>query len=255
MRIECPECQAEYVIDPGRAARKFARIRCAVCGHAWIRRRPAAGFAGNIDGIPSGRDAAGYQIDRVPLSRAATASRVRHLPQGQSPKRSLGAGAAAGARRGLKTLRGIAVVLFAVAVPGLLLAQREMVVRAVPQTAGLYARAGFPVNSRGLQLRDVKSILSEENSQRVLMVEGHIANIRTGTTAVPDLRVSVRAEGGREVYHWVTPAPKNKLAQGETLLFRARLVAAPEDGRDIKIQFAGKEDVPAAPGKKPAPAK
>ena len=32
-------------------------------------------------------------------------------------------------------------------------------------------------------------------------------------------------------------AAKGELAAGESVLFRARLVAAPEDARDLKVQF------------------
>ena len=77
-----------------------------------------------------------------------------------------------------------------------------------------------------------------DNAQRVLVVTVLIENVRTAEVQVPQLRLGVRNDAAREIYHWEAPVPKAILASGESVMFRARLLAAPEAARDVKVQFA-----------------
>jgi hypothetical protein len=128
----------------------------------------------------------------------------------------------------------VAIALGSMSLAGL----KEEIVRVVPATASLYAAAGLPVNLRGLEFRRVTSRLSGENSQRLLKVEGEIANLRGGFNKVPPIEVVVRGDDGRALYRWTASAPKPKLGGNETIAFETRLVAPPEAGRDIKVRFA-----------------
>ena len=56
--------------------------------------------------------------------------------------------------------------------------------------------------------------------------------------AVPALRIAVRDKAHNELYSWTAPAPKTKLDAGETIVFRSRLAAPPEDGQDLMVSFA-----------------
>ncbi len=133
-----------------------------------------------------------------------------------------------------KAIAAVACVVFALTAVG----RRETVVRLLPGSAGLFAAMGLPVNLRGLEFRNMRSRVIEDGGQRILAVEGDIANDRRTKTRVPDLALAILSSDGRTIYSWTTPAPKTEVAVGETVYFRARLAAPPADGRAVKIQFA-----------------
>jgi hypothetical protein len=128
----------------------------------------------------------------------------------------------------------VAIVLGGMSLAGL----KEQIVRAMPATGTLYAAAGLPVNARGLEFRGVTSRVSGDNAQRLLKVQGEIANVRPGLNPVPPLEVVVQGEDGRPLYRWTASASKAKLGGNETIAFETRLVAPPEAGRNVKVRFA-----------------
>ena len=131
------------------------------------------------------------------------------------------------------------------------IAARERIVARFPAANKAYAALGMPVNLRGLAFRSVKPTLSEEGQQRILGVEGRIANVRNRTADVPDLRIAVLSDSGAEIYNWTAKSPKPKLEPGEEIAFRARLNAAPEGAQQVKVRFADVEAKPkASPAKK-----
>ncbi len=125
----------------------------------------------------------------------------------------------------------------------ILMARREQVVRAFPASAGAYAAIGLPINLRGLELRNVRSKLLNDGGQKVLTIEGDIANITPNGGKVPDIQVSVRNSAGLVIYTWNSPAPKSELSSGESIYFRARLAAPPAEANDVKLQFAEAEPI------------
>jgi hypothetical protein len=128
----------------------------------------------------------------------------------------------------------MAVVLGSMSLIGL----KEEIVRVAPATGAVYAAIGLPVNLRGLEFRDVKSVVSEDRSQRLLKVNAEIANLRPGLTQVPPIELVVQGEDSRALYRWTATAPKPKLGANETIAFEARLVAPPEAGHDVRVRFA-----------------
>jgi hypothetical protein len=117
-------------------------------------------------------------------------------------------------------------------------ARRDMVVRAAPGSAGLFAAIGLPVNLRGLDFRDVTSRILDDGAQRVLAVEGDIVNLRSAAEKLPDIRIVLRGADARMVYAWTAPPPKKEAGAGEAVRFRARLAAPPAEGVDTKLTFA-----------------
>ena len=261
MLIECPRCNARLEMDRARATQRLARVRCATCEHGWIARLPPPGDPPpppTIDlDLSEIRSLATPRPEPAPAeppreARDVVAAIAPPKPHERfvKPREARVAPRRSTRARALPALRSLGIAACVVTLPSLAIAKKDSVVGVVPQTAGLYAAIGLPVNLRGLQLREVKSILGEEGAQRILMVEGQIVNARAVSQQTPDLRLSVRNAAGREIYHWVSPPPKGELAAGESAPFRARLVAAPEEGADVKIQFVNAEPKPAAPVKK-----
>jgi hypothetical protein len=128
----------------------------------------------------------------------------------------------------------LAVILGSMSLVGL----KEEIVRAFPASGTLYAAAGLPVNLQGLEFRGFKSRISADGSQRLLKVQGEIANLRPGLSHVPAIELVVQGEDGRALYRWTAAASKPKLGAKETIAFEARLVSPPAGGRDVKVRFA-----------------
>jgi predicted Zn finger-like uncharacterized protein len=245
MLTECPACQTRYDIDAALLRRRGRRIRCSACGERWFMAamaqdehesalRPAAPAP-----LPPVAVRPEISIELSPLPDAAPAfaappvlpplrARIGTAPRvGFRWRPRLSAGGMAMAA----TLGCIALMMGAVA-------QRERIVRHVPQSAPVFAAVGLPVNLRGLEFREVKSTLLTEGDKRTLAIEGVIAQVGPRDAHVPDVRLAVRDPSGREIYTWTAPAPRPNLGRGETVAFRARLAAPPKDGAQIKLRFA-----------------
>ncbi|HSP26348.1 MAG TPA: FxLYD domain-containing protein [Saliniramus sp.] len=119
---------------------------------------------------------------------------------------------------------------------------RESVVRSVPATALLYDLAGMSVNLRGLDITNVTSTVTTEANGRYLTIEGEIANTTATERRVPQITISLWGEARQTLYSWSVEPPRANLAPGETTRFRARLVAPPDEARQVLVRFAPDAD-------------
>jgi predicted Zn finger-like uncharacterized protein len=135
------------------------------------------------------------------------------------------------------------LMVLAVLAGGIL--QKQRVVEYLPQTAKLYAAIGMPVNLRGIEIANVKSRLIDDNGIQVLVVDGDLRNVAGKQVPVPRLRFSVLGEKGDEIYAWSAQADKNSLNPGESINFRRRLAAPPQDGHRVNVRFLTAADITA----------
>jgi predicted Zn finger-like uncharacterized protein len=222
MLIVCPACASEYTLDPDQIGPAGRTVRCAACREPWFVAAPAPEPGSDLS--PPGEavfSAAGTAPPRRAGTRAAKATAAGR----PSRRRLAGAGLA---------LAGIVAFVLA-----LLPAGRAGLVRALPQTARLYAGLGLPVNLRGLAFRDVAAyqVPDASGSGRVV-VEGDLVSAAKEAVAVPPLRLELRDEHGQVVYRWTAPAPRDRLEPEESARFRAELPNAPAKGRDVLVRFA-----------------
>lgn len=122
---------------------------------------------------------------------------------------------------------------------GLLVGGRTQIVRLAPAVAPAYAALGLTVNLRQMDLQGVTSRLADEDGRTILVVEGEIRNLAEASRAAPRMLMAVLDADGREIYHWTAAPPKSRLASGEKAVFRARLAAPPQGGREVRVRFAG----------------
>jgi hypothetical protein len=134
------------------------------------------------------------------------------------------------------------MVLALLAVIAAILAWRAEVVRAMPQTASLFAKIGLPVNLRGLAFEDVKVERDATEGVPVLIVQGAVANSARRRVEVPRLRFSLLDARGLEVYNWTALPGRASLGPGESVEFRTRLASPPAEGRDVQIRFFTRKD-------------
>lgn len=136
-----------------------------------------------------------------------------------------------------------ATIALAAAIATALLAFRNEIVRALPQTARLYAAIGMPVNLRGLAIKDVKISGETHEGVPVLVIEGAVVSKAKQTVEVPKLRFAMRGAGGVEIYAWTMQAQTRVLAAGESLPFRTRLASPPAEARDVVVRFLHRRDL------------
>lgn len=139
-----------------------------------------------------------------------------------------------------------ALILVLLVVNAALLAWRVEVVRALPQTASLFATIGLPVNLRGLEFSDIKVAREQHDGMPVLVVDGVIVSVAATPVEVPRLRLAIRNETGGEVYAWTALPTRSILGPGEQLPFRSRLASPPAEGRDVAVRFHNRSDAAAA---------
>lgn len=134
------------------------------------------------------------------------------------------------------------IILALLTVIAAILAWRAEVVRAMPQTASLFARIGLPVNLRGLVFEDVKIERDAAEGVSVLVVQGAVTNVTRRRVEVPRIRFAVRDPSGAEVYQWTAQPARATLGPGESLEFNTRLASPPAEAHDVQVRFFGRQD-------------
>lgn len=144
-------------------------------------------------------------------------------------------------KRGFRPGWGTAALALSVVVAAIL-AFRVELVRAMPQTASLFATLGMPVNLRGIAFEDVKVQKDLTEGVPVLIVSGTIVNTSKVRIEIPRLRFAFRNAAGAEVYDWTALPQKSWLVPGEAQRFVSRLASPPVGGHDITVRFFTRQD-------------
>jgi hypothetical protein len=130
----------------------------------------------------------------------------------------------------------LVVLGFAIA-DAAIIAWRADLVRAMPQTAGFYARLGLPVNVRGLRFDSFAATAEWRDGTPVLVVKGEISNTASKAEQVPLLHLSALNVEHTQIYSWAAPLARHALAPGETMPFTSELTLPPLDTREITVRF------------------
>jgi hypothetical protein len=120
----------------------------------------------------------------------------------------------------------------------LLTGNRNYLVDLWSPSANIFALIGMPVNMRGLEITNLRSVLVDEDGLRSLTVEGDIKNIADSSLKVPDLDMNIRSSAAHAIYSWRTPSPRSTLNKGETMTFRTRLAAPPDGAAEVQVRFS-----------------
>ncbi len=241
MLIVCPACASEYRIDAERVGTAGRSVRCAACRETWFISPDdvAAGLLAEMKPEPDPFDAA--PVDEPP---AATEAAAEPAPRRRPPPKASRKAKKSGVSRLSPALAaGLAVA----ALLPLALLGRATVVRAMPQTAALYAGIGLAVNLRGIDFSDVAAFQTpaEGAEPARLVVEGDLVGVARERVAVPPVEIEVSDEQGQSLYRWSVPGPRAALEPGERARFKASLSAPPARGRRIEVRFGETAPAPA----------
>jgi hypothetical protein len=138
--------------------------------------------------------------------------------------------------------RWTAIILVLVIFDLALVGARTAVVRALPQTASLFAAIGLPVNLRHLQFERVSISKEAQDGVATLIVQGAIVSEAGKPVAVPRLRFAARNAAGQEVYTWTTPPPLRILEPGARTEFRSQVATPPVEAHDVMVRFLSAND-------------
>ncbi len=247
MNLTCPSCDSTFRIDPDQIGPAGRQVRCGSCGHGWTQPQlsedetPAAVEAPAAAEAPAEPEVQAPPPEEGPLQEeppaeekpAAVLSASRR--RGTKPRATPPPGAS-----GRRIAAGW-IIFFLVA--GALAAGayfgRAQIVAALPAAAELYRLAGLPVEpplGDGLELRDVKSVRRLIDGERVVVIEGTVANISDGPRDIPQLRASVTDGTGAQVEEWVFSANSANLPPGGVTEFETSTRNAPREG-SLGIDF------------------
>ncbi|MDB5533019.1 MAG: thioredoxin [Hyphomicrobiales bacterium] len=182
-------------------------------------------------------------LDRHASQEPAVSHQNRpRAPQGKlrEPKSKIDDAAAARQSGRLRRFAPVLSVVGLTVVCSLAIAGRVHIANMLPATAPLYAALGIPANARGLEIRDIRSTLLEDQGQSYLVVEGQIANLRNAPSKLGDLRLSLRDPSGREIYTWSAAPPEARVGAGAVLAFKTRLASPPRDAQDVLVRFGNR---------------
>jgi predicted Zn finger-like uncharacterized protein len=254
MLIICPDCETSYEVEPADLGARGRKVRCAECGSVWRAASEAEKPAAAPDLHPDelADKAVEVEIEEIdvpetaplPIEAAEDVIVVENSPpRRKGQRRPRGTAPRAMSRPRFMQIMAAAglAVLVALGV------WREQVVKMLPDLAGLYAAAGLPVNLRGLEFRDMKTVEVMEGGVPLLVVRGTIANVKEQAAEVPRMRLAVRGVSGREIFVWTALPQKSQLEAGESVAFTAQLASPPAEGREVAVRFLSARDVAQKP--------
>jgi len=118
---------------------------------------------------------------------------------------------------------------------------RNEVVAIFPESAPIYQTLGLPVTlPLDLQFENVTSERFDERGIAILVIEGDIVNLSERPREVPQIRITLLDEGGREIHEELFEPAADSLESGGKTRFSGRLVNPSAEARNFSVTF----DVP-----------
>ena len=272
MIITCPHCSTRYPVKPGAFASGPRKVRCAKCGHSWDQQPlEEGGDAEAPSATPSApADAAPVVGPAKPVfkrepekdkSAGRTPRQINTTVAGAGPDNATGGrlrsfvhGAAAMRRVRFLTILGwITLLIFLGGTLGAGWVFRNEIASLWPATADVYELAGDKINLRGVEFHKVRYEKQEVNGLPVLAIMGEVSNVSDEPRALPRLRIGLRDEKQKEIYHWTFALPERRLMPDQSVPFVTRLSSPPPATRDVEIRFDKGSDL--SPGGKAATVK
>ncbi|MBT7942428.1 MAG: DUF3426 domain-containing protein, partial [Alphaproteobacteria bacterium] len=136
-------------------------------------------------------------------------------------------------------IAAIAVVVLFLALGGGAFFARSFIIEMVPQAAGIFEMLNFGGSEigEGLDIRNVKSLREVESGVDMLIVRGEVSNVSEEERMVPMIRVVLYDGEGEEVQSTIAAPLKNRLPQGTSIGFSAKLPEPSALARRLEVTF------------------
>ena len=238
MIITCPRCATRYLLETGVVRPPGRQVRCARCQHTWFQ-DAALDLPQPVPVPVEERAPSGPVTDKSRMLPPPPGAIPQPVPRFEVPPPPPSASPFGDRQRARsRSLAGVMVLLATVA--GFLLFfiyMPETIARVWPESASLYEALGMPVNLRGFKI--IATHTQElDNTGPVIAIKGRIINETDRELAVPKVRLAVRDQSGKEIYHWTVLADQQRLGPREEGSFSARLESPPADAVDLEVRFA-----------------
>lgn len=138
-----------------------------------------------------------------------------------------------------KSLKIAAPVAVAAGLFGLIFAipAREGVVRAIPDTAKLYAMIGLPVNVRGVEFSQFTAERSMVAGLPVLTIEGSVINVVDRSVSLGPMRLALMGAEGQELFVWRVEPAAEMLNPEQSVAIASELTAPPPNVNGVAVRF------------------
>lgn len=230
MILVCPSCDTHYFADDAAVGKEGRRVRCASCGHSWFAKVQDDGDIAAADDTGLTRE----QVERLRQTAAANSasrsgphSEYRAREHAKRKRQRLMA-------TGVAWLGGFVLVA---SFAGAAIALRGQVVGAWPRTASIYRAVGLNVNRFGVEFANVGAKRSFDGTTPVLTVTGSAVNRGKARRVSPQVRISLRDEGDKEIHAWNASLGVPFIGPGETVPFTSRIVAPPLETWRLAVSF------------------
>lgn len=264
MNLICPSCETTFLVAPEQLGTAGRRVKCGSCGHNWRQEPPAVAKAAEAAAADSLPPVDIPEIDYGSTPPSAAESLVEEAPAGvpvleepepeepipegltddleQDSRRRFRAPPPRPKKRQSSLLAGWLLLLVVVAgLAGGFYFGRKHIVAAAPGAARLYDLVGIPVKAlgEGLELREVKSVRRMVDGERLVVIEGLVANMSDRTQEVPLLRASLIDADGVELEQWTFSAAQQTLPPGGITEFETSTRNPPRAG-NLSIDFVAR---------------
>lgn len=249
MILECPSCNARYMVKIGDFVQAGREVRCARCQHAWhadlTNPQDLKAGTGDIPPIPA---------DLGKPQRVGADSASSNLPKERSLREMLAdlpasRDLAPESQKTAKKLIKWNEIGFFFSLSGLFLVwiilDREPIVKVFPFLRPSYDAIGLHIAPawEGLIFDKVKARQFYDAGAMKLVIDGVVYNSNDAMEFVPDIKAGVRSPDRQLIQSWWIDAPQATIKAGGTVPFHTEVNV--QTGRtidDISLEFFYRED-------------
>lgn len=238
MILECPSCNARYLVQIGLFAQGGRKVRCVRCKHEWFVKLPTSidvvmPFEAPEERAPSAplgeQSSPSESVSPPPLPPEATPNLPAVFDKWRLPKK-------------------IARLVLYIALAALLIvpfALREEMVKAYPALRMIYDSLGFKIVPvwEGLVFSDVKSELRYDSGTMKLFVDGKITNSTSDVRIVPNIKARARGADGAVIQSWSLEPPAATIGPDASVPFHTEVATPMEHTiEDVNLEFYHRDD-------------
>jgi len=271
MILTCPQCQAQYKLDPAMLGTAGRDVRCVTCSHMWFQipetavsaesmmpeehaaaPEPAAKSITEALNTILEKDDAAFEAVLSTVAQNAKEKNVKAeapaevvMPRSVAPepKRSIIRQDAKAVMHnplglGANAFGGLVFLLCCFLTLAVIFAGKNPIVRHWPQMALLYKTIGMSVKAtgEGLRLSEITAERRIDEQSKTLVVEGKLTNMTEHEITYPTLHIILKNDHNSITRTWDIKSGITQIASGDVVPVMLQLNDPPEDGSIVEVR-------------------